>query len=171
MDEWRRRMPTPHLATSIPHYHALDFGRTMPLRHPPTTVHARPNITSSPQTFLPFSHTLGHRLPTLWQAESCRSLHPLPHFPLHKYRLLLKKAMQELKTWRRSDGKRRIIAGCSLKEKVTNSTCYWSNSNIKGTCLQHLDFWLFLLQRVQTRQQTGSPPYFVFTLLHISLYF
>lgn len=63
MDEWRRRMPTPHLATSIPHYHALDFGRTMPLRHPPTTVHARPNITSPPQTFLPFSHTLGHRLP------------------------------------------------------------------------------------------------------------
>jgi len=63
MDEWRRGMPTPHLATSIPHYHALDFGRTMPLRHPPTTVHARPNIISSPQTFFPFSHQLGHPLP------------------------------------------------------------------------------------------------------------
>lgn len=63
MDEWRRGIPTPRLATSIPHYHGLDFGRTMPLRHPPTTVHARPNITSSPQTFLPFSHPLGHPLP------------------------------------------------------------------------------------------------------------
>ena len=64
MDEWRRGIPTPRLATSIPHYHGLDFGRTMPLRHPPTTVHARPNITSAPQTFLPFpSHPLGHPLP------------------------------------------------------------------------------------------------------------
>lgn len=63
MDEWRRGIPTPHLATSIPHYHGLDFGRTMPLRHPPTTIHGRPNITSSPQTFLPFSHPLGHPLP------------------------------------------------------------------------------------------------------------
>lgn len=63
MDEWRRGIPTPHLATSIPHYHGLDFGRTMPLRHPPTTIHGRPNITFSPQTFLPFSHPLGHPLP------------------------------------------------------------------------------------------------------------
>ena len=63
MDEWRRGMPTPHLATTIPHYHGLDFGRTMPLRHPPATAHARPNINSSPQSFLPFSHPLGHPLP------------------------------------------------------------------------------------------------------------
>ena len=63
MGDWRHGIRTPHLATSIPHYHGLDFGRTMPLRHPPTTVHGRPNITSSPQTFLPFSHPLGHPLP------------------------------------------------------------------------------------------------------------
>ena len=58
MDEWRRRMPTPHLATTIPHYHGLDFGRTMPLRHPPATAQARSNIGSSPQSFLPFSRPL-----------------------------------------------------------------------------------------------------------------
>ena len=58
MDEWRRRMPAPHLATTIPHYHGLDFGRTMPLRHPPATAQARSNIASSPQSFLPFSHPL-----------------------------------------------------------------------------------------------------------------
>ncbi|XP_078376807.1 uncharacterized protein LOC144660121 isoform X2 [Oculina patagonica] len=58
MDEWRRRMPAPHLATAIPHYHGLDFGRTMPLRHPPSSAQARSNIASSPQSFLPFSHPL-----------------------------------------------------------------------------------------------------------------
>lgn len=59
MDEWRRRMPAPpHLATAIPHYHGLDFGRTMPLRHPPPTAQVRSNIASSPQSFLPFSHPL-----------------------------------------------------------------------------------------------------------------
>lgn len=58
MDDWRRRMPAPHLTTTMPHYHGLDFGRTMPLRHPPNTAHGRGTFASSPQSFLPFSHPL-----------------------------------------------------------------------------------------------------------------
>lgn len=51
MDDWRYRMPAPHLTAAItPHHHGLDFGRTMPLRHPP-------NIPSPPQSFFPFSAT------------------------------------------------------------------------------------------------------------------
>lgn len=51
MDDWRYRMPAPHLtATITPHHHGLDFGRTMPLRHPP-------NIPSPPQSYFPFSAT------------------------------------------------------------------------------------------------------------------
>lgn len=59
MEEWRCRMSAPHLTTTIPHYHGLDFGRTMPLRHPPPTAHARAGMASSPQSFIPFSHPLG----------------------------------------------------------------------------------------------------------------
>lgn len=58
MDDWRRRMPTPHLTTAMPHYHGLDFGRTMPLRHPPATAHGRGAFDTSPQSFIPFSHPL-----------------------------------------------------------------------------------------------------------------
>lgn len=58
MDDWRYRMPAPHLtATITPHYHGLDFGRTMPLRHPPNSAHPNMNIPSPPQSFFPFSAT------------------------------------------------------------------------------------------------------------------
>lgn len=61
MDDWRYRMPAPHLTTTFPpHYHGLDFGRTMPLRHPPNSAHPNINIPSSPQSFPAFSHPLGH---------------------------------------------------------------------------------------------------------------
>lgn len=59
MGEWRYRMPAPHMAASIPHYHGLDFGQTMPLRHPPSSGHPRVSISSSHQSFLPFPHPLG----------------------------------------------------------------------------------------------------------------
>ena len=61
MDDWRYRMPAPHLTAAIsPHYHGVDFGRTMPLRHPPNSArHPNINIHSPPQSFLPFSAPLG----------------------------------------------------------------------------------------------------------------
>lgn len=58
MDDWRRRMPAPHLTATMPHFHGLDFGRTMPLRHPPATAHGRGAFDTSPQSFIPFSHPL-----------------------------------------------------------------------------------------------------------------
>ncbi|XP_068715440.1 homeobox protein ceh-13-like [Montipora foliosa] len=55
-EDWRYRMPSPHLTATIPpHYHGLDFGRTMPLRHPPNSSHPNINIPSPPQSYLPFS--------------------------------------------------------------------------------------------------------------------
>ena len=61
MDDWRYRMPVPHLTAAIPpHYHGVDFGRTMPLRHPPNSArHPNINIHSPPQSFLPFPPPLG----------------------------------------------------------------------------------------------------------------
>lgn len=60
IDEWRYRMPAPHLRAAIPpHYHGLDFGRTMPLRHPPNGGNPSMNISSPPQSFLRFPHPLG----------------------------------------------------------------------------------------------------------------
>ena len=54
MDDWCYRMPAPHLTAAVPpHCHGLDFGRTMPLRHPNI------NLSSPRQSFLPFSAPLG----------------------------------------------------------------------------------------------------------------
>ena len=61
MDDWCYRMPSPHLTAAVPpHYHGLDFGRTMPLRHPPNSArHPNMNLSSPRQSFLPFSAPLG----------------------------------------------------------------------------------------------------------------
>ncbi|CAH3145545.1 unnamed protein product [Porites lobata] len=60
MDDWRCRFPAaPHLTSAIPHFHGLDFGRTMPLRHPPNGAHPRITLGTAPQSFLSFSPPVG----------------------------------------------------------------------------------------------------------------
>ena len=57
MDDWCYRMPAPHLTAAVPpHYHGLDFGRTMP---PNSARHPNINLSSLRQSFIPFSAPLG----------------------------------------------------------------------------------------------------------------
>ena len=55
MNEWSCKMASSHLSSSAPRYsEALDFGRTMPLRHPPVaSVDLRFNTSQA--IVLPFS--------------------------------------------------------------------------------------------------------------------